>query len=53
MLGLANTSLRVLPGKGKKGLGEWWRGIMKKASLRSNTVRWLAVGAWQIERCKD
>ena len=32
--------LRVLPGEGKRG----WRGMVKKASLRSNTVKWVAVG---------
>ena len=32
--------LGVLPGEGKRG----WRGMVKKASLRSNTVRWVAVG---------
>ena len=36
-------SLGVLPGEGKKGLGEGVRGMVKKVSLRSNTVKWVAV----------
>ena len=35
-----------MPGEGKKGLGEGVRGMVKKVSLRSNTVKWVAVGGY-------
>ena len=37
-------SLGFLPGEGEKGLGEGVEGDGEKASLRSNTVKWVAVG---------
>ena len=37
-------SLGVLPGEGEKGLGEGVEGDGKKASLRSNSVKSVAVG---------
>ena len=46
---LGNVSLGVLPGEDEKGLGERWKGMVKKASLRSNTVKWVAVGG-KVER---
>ena len=36
-------SLGVLPNEGKRGWEKGWRGMVKKASLRSNTVKQVAV----------
>ena len=36
---IVGKRLGVLPGEGKRG----WRGMVKKASLRSNMVKWVAV----------
>ena len=47
---LGNVSLRVLPGEGEKGLGEGMEGDGKKVSLRSNTVKWVAVGGMADRR---
>ena len=33
--------------KAKRGWERGWRGMVKKASLRSNTVKWVAVGGRQ------
>ena len=30
--------------KAKRGWERGWRGMVKKTSLRSNTVKWVAVG---------
>lgn len=32
--------------KAKRGWERGWRGMVKKASLRSNTVKWVAVGGY-------
>ena len=37
-------SLRVLSGEGEKGLGVGVEGTVKRASLRFNTMNWVAVG---------
>ena len=43
-------SLGVLPGEGKKGLGEGVEGDGEKASLRSNTMKWVAVEGMAYRR---
>ena len=32
--------------KAKRGWERGWRGMVKKAALRSNTVKWVAVGGY-------
>ena len=47
---LGNVSLGVLPGEGEKGLGEEVGRDGEKASLRSNTVKRVAVGGMADRR---
>ena len=38
--------------KVKRDWERGWRGMVKKASLRSNTMKWIAVGGMVDEGCK-
>ena len=39
--------------KAKRGGERGWRGMVKKESLRSNTVKKVVVGGMADRRCKD
>ena len=40
---LGNMNLGVLPGEGEKSWERGWRGMVKKVSLRANTMKRVAV----------
>jgi hypothetical protein len=40
---LGSMRIWISPCEGKEVLGLWWTGIVKKASFRSRTVKWVVV----------
>jgi hypothetical protein len=47
---LGSMRIWISPGEGKEILGPWWTGIVKKASFRSRTVKWVVVPGMRDKR---